>query len=106
MNDSDQTFSVDIFYEFCKLIDLLIKDIQHLESEVVKTRYELSYHLNSYEQECLRSEILSNLAGRYGGTPAYDSYVQLFYNKQDPMESTEWVTHICNLAHISLDSED
>lgn len=81
-------------------------DVQQLESEVVKTRYELSCYLNSYEQQCLRSELLSNLAGRYSGTPAYNKYIQLFYNEQDSMESTEWVTHICNLAHISLDSGD
>lgn len=94
------------YYDFCKLIDLLIKDIQHLELEVVKTRYELSYYLPSPENEFLRSDILSNLAGRHSGYPAYDSYVELLYNKQDPMESEEWVAKICNAAHIHYDSED
>lgn len=93
-------------YDFCKLIDQLIKDIQHLESEVVKTRYQLSNHLDEQERTCLRCDILSNLGGRYSGTPAYDEYVQLFYNSQDPMESDEWVTHICNLAHISVVSDN
>ena len=32
-------------YEFCQLIEYLIFDIQHLETEVVKTRYELSRYL-------------------------------------------------------------
>lgn len=93
-------------YDFCKLVDFLIKDIQHLESEIGKTRYQLSCHLDDYESLCLRSDILSNLGGRYSGTPAYDTYVQLFYNNQDPMESDEWITHICNLAHISVNSDD
>ncbi|HVI41031.1 MAG TPA: hypothetical protein VM577_10245 [Anaerovoracaceae bacterium] len=32
----------DVMYEFCKLVDAMRKDIQHLESEIVRTRYELS----------------------------------------------------------------
>ena len=94
------------FYDFCKLIDLLIKDIQHLESEVVMTRYQLSCHLGDQERTCLRCDILSNLGDRYSGVPAYDEYVQLLHNNQDPMESDEWVAHMCNLAHISVVSDD
>lgn len=93
-------------YDYYKLIDLLIKDIQHLESEVVKTRYQLSNHLDEQERTCLRCDIFSNLGDRYSGAPAYDEYVRLFHNNQDPMESDEWVTHMCNLAHISVISDD
>ena len=48
-------------YEFCQLIDDLIKDIQHLESETVRTRYELSKHLEYPYDDYLRSDILSDL---------------------------------------------
>jgi hypothetical protein len=86
-------------YEFCRLVDYLIKDIQHLESETVRTRYELSRHLEYPYDEYLRSDILSDLAGRYSDNPAYKAYIQLFYNNQDPMESDEWCEHIYRLAH-------
>ena len=29
----------DILYQFCKLVDVMIKDIQHLEAETVRYRY-------------------------------------------------------------------
>lgn len=93
-------------YEFCKLVDSLIMDIQHLEKEVVKLRYELSGYLSAPEREALQCDILRDLAGRYAGTAAYDTYIQLFYNNQDPMASDEWVRSICTLAHIAVDFED
>ena len=58
-----------------RLVKALIADIQHLESEVVHTRYELSSYLTEKERNLLRSDILSNLAGRYASDPAYDAFV-------------------------------
>lgn len=91
--------------EFCQLIDDLIKDIKHLESETVKTRYELSRHLEYPYDEYLRSDILSDLARRYNDHPAYQVYIELLYNNQDPMETDEWCDHIYRLAHGHNDSE-
>lgn len=93
-------------YEFCQLIDDLIKDIQHLESETVRTRYELSKYLEYPYDEYLRSDILSDLAGRYWDNPAYKVYIQLLYNNQDPMETDEWCEQIYRLAHGHDDSEN
>jgi hypothetical protein len=86
-------------YEFCRLIDLLANDIVHLEEEVVKTRYALSTYLKSPYDECLRTDILSDLAGRYSDNPAYQIYMELLYNNQDPMESDECVRSIIKLAN-------
>ena len=61
----------DCQYEFSQLIDDLIKDIQHLESETVRTRYELSRHLTYPYNEYLRSDILSDLGRRYSDHPTY-----------------------------------
>jgi len=91
--------------EFCQLIDELIKDIKHLESETVRTCYELSRHLESPYDEYLRSDILSDLGRRYNDHPAYQVYIQFLYNNQDPMETDEWCEHICRLAHGHVDSE-
>lgn len=86
-------------YEFIRLIDCLVKDIRHLESETVRTRYELSRLLTyPYDNE-LRGDIVSDLAGRYGDDPAYQLYMKLMYDNRDPMESDEWASQIHRLAH-------
>ena len=85
--------------DYFRLIDALISDIQHLESEVVRTRYQLSKYLTEKERNLLRSDILSNLGGRYAGDPAYDAFVQEWCGGSDPMDSDEWVEHIWRLAH-------
>ncbi len=95
----------DCRYEFCQLINELIEDIKHLESETVRTRYELSRHLQYPYDEYLRSDILSDLGRRYSDHPAYQVYIQLLYNNQDPMETDEWCEHICRLANGHVDSE-
>ena len=82
-----------------RLVEALMADIQHLESEVVRMRYELSSYLPEKERELLRSDILSNLGGRYAGNPAYDVFVSQWCNGTDPMDSDEWVEHIWRLAH-------
>ena len=86
---------LDIF----RLIEALISDIQHLEDEVVCTRYELSRYLPEKEHNLLHSDILANLGGRYAGSPAYDVFVRQWCNGTDPMDSDEWVEHIWRLAH-------
>ena len=71
--DSDSSVSIlNVF----RLIESLITDIQHLESEVVRTRYELSRHLSEKERNLLRSDILAGLGERYAGNPVYDAFVQ------------------------------
>lgn len=85
-------------YEFCQLIEYLILDIQHLEVEVVKTRYQLSQYLPTSDGTALLSDILSDLGGRYNGHPAYESYLELYHDNLDPMESEEWVKRILQAA--------
>lgn len=70
----------DKTYQFCKLIDAMVKDIQNLESETVRYRYALSNYLPEHEKVCLRSDIFSNLADRYYWSEAYEEYIQMFYN--------------------------
>ena len=94
----DARSSVSVL-DYFRLIEALISDIQHLESEVVCTRYELSRHLPEKERELLHSDILANLGGRYAGSPAYDVFVRQWCNGTDPMDSDEWVEHIWRLAH-------
>lgn len=82
-----------------RLIEAMLTDIQHLESEVVRTRYEWSKYLPEKERNLLCSDILSGLGGRYAGNPAYDAFVQEWCGGSDPMDTDEWVEHIWRLAH-------
>lgn len=92
-------------YEFIRLIDFLVKDIQHLKSETVRTRYELSLRLPHPYDEYLRGNIISDLAGRYSNDPAYQAYMKLMYDNRDPMDSDEWASHIHHLVHGQDDSK-
>ena len=85
-------------FEFCQLIEYLILDIQHLETEVVKTRYQLSHYLPAPQGGSLRCDILSDLGGRYSDHPAYATYISLVHDGYDPMDSDEWVQHIIQTA--------
>ena len=57
------------------LLDQMIMDIQHLELEVVRARYKLSFYLSPPYDEYLRQEIFSSMGSRYGGDPVYDKYL-------------------------------
>jgi len=99
MVDSNQSCGDDnCLYDFCLLIDLLVKDIMYLEDEVVKTRYDLSTHLEYPYNICLQSDILSDLAARYSDNLKYKTYMKLLYANQDPMESDDRVVHLLMLA--------
>ena len=85
-------------YDFCQLIHFLIQDIQHLETEVVRTRFQLSRHLPELDRINLQADILSDLAGRYEDHPAYLQYIDLYHNNLDPLNSDEWTNHIISVS--------
>lgn len=61
--------------EVSHLLDQMIMDIQHLELEVVRARYKLSFYLSPPYDGYLRQEIFSSMGSRYGGDPVYDKYL-------------------------------
>lgn len=61
--------------EVSHLLDQMIMDIQHLELEVIRARYKLSFFLEPPFDEYLRMEIFSSMGTRYGGDPVYDKYL-------------------------------
>ena len=69
-----QENSIDIS-TLSRLLDQMVMDIQHLELEVIRARYRLSFFLNPPYDKYLRSEIFSNMGTRYGGDPVYDRYL-------------------------------
>ena len=68
----------ETYFHICDistLLDRIVMDIQHLEIEIIRTRYKLSYYLKPPYDEYLRMEIFSGLGDRYLGDPVYDAYL-------------------------------
>lgn len=78
-----------ILYDLCQLIDSLVTDIIHLEEETVKWREALLVYLPPEDADGLRSDILSDLAGRHTNEDMYELYMRLCGIRQDRMESSE-----------------
>ena len=68
----EPTLTID---EVSRLLDQMVMDIQHLELEVIRARYKLSFFLVSPYDEYLRAEIFGGMGTRYGGDPVYDKYL-------------------------------
>lgn len=88
----------ELIQSFLELVDALIIDIKHLEAEVIRTRYELSCHLEPGYADSLRSDILSNLASRHYGSMAYQEYTRICYDGGDPMDFKDYLDSIRNLT--------
>jgi len=88
----------ELILSFCQLIDIMVKDIQHLEAECVRTRYHLSKHMRSPEDEYYRSNILSGLKTPYYDNLGYQMYMSLYYDGGDPLSFKEWTSAINQLA--------
>ena len=78
----------------CELVDRLVADVEFLELECISTRYLLSQHMNEDEGELLRMDILSHLAPRYSGEPAYELFKNIMYSGGDPMEFHEHLVKV------------
>ncbi len=87
MNDTPIYEYEQMEYRYLQLIDYFVNDIKELEREVIRLRYKLSMRLPNYEGLMLRSEIYSNLAGRYEWHDAYQKYMSLYSNGTDPLEN-------------------
>jgi len=84
--------------DFYQLINLLITDIQRLESKVVHLRYSLSSFLSEHDREMLRCEILSDLNGSYHEQSAYQQYVSFYCDGHDPMDDESFNNHLLKLS--------
>ena len=68
----EPTLTID---EVSHLLDQMVMDIQHLELEVIRARYKLSFFLRPPYDEYLRMDIFSSKGSRYGGDSVYDQYL-------------------------------
>lgn len=90
MNDTPVDEREKMEFWYLQLIDYIVNDIEELELEVIRLRYELSKRLPYYKGVVLRSEIYSDLAGRYEWHEAYQKYVRLYRSGQDPLENKSY----------------
>lgn len=91
--------SCEAVLHLCELVDRLVRDVQTLELECISTRYLLSQRMPEEDGELLRMDILSNLAERYDGEPAYELYKAIMYSGGDPMEFRDYLVKVhdaCN----------
>ena len=86
--------------EVSHLLDQMIMDIQHLELEVVRARYKLSFYLSPPYDGYLRQEIFSSMGSRYGGDPVYEKYLSLrgFGEYDDAVDTPFHVKRMQRLA--------
>lgn len=81
--------SCEAVIALCELVDKLVEDVEFLELECISTRYLLSQYIDKDQGELLRMDILSHLARRHSGDPAYELYKDIIYSGGDPMEFHE-----------------
>jgi len=88
-----------------RLLDRMVMDIQHLEIELVRTRYRLSFFLENPYDEYMRMELFSGMGGRYGGDPVYDRYLRYrgFSGDEDAIDTP---FHVARMMRLSDGHDD
>lgn len=83
-----------------RLLDQMVTDIQHLEVEIVRTRYRLSFYLKPPYDEYMRMELFSGMGGRYQGNTVFDSYLRYrgFDEYEDAIDTPFHVARMLRLA--------
>ena len=84
--------------DFYNLIDLFVKDIQHLESKVVYLRYLLSQYFPECDGEMLRCDIFNDLAANPLEQSAYHKYLLEYCGGHDPMDNGAFVDLLIRLS--------
>lgn len=86
--------SCEAVIALCELVDKLVADVEFLELEIISTRHLLSQYIDKEEGELLRMDIMSNLAPRHAGEPAYELFKEIMYSGGDPMEFREHLVKV------------
>lgn len=60
-----------LIHSFLELVDLMVRDIQHLKAETIRARYELSKEYNPEQKWITTVDILSDLDMPHYDNPAY-----------------------------------
>jgi hypothetical protein len=88
----------ELIQEFCLLVDEMIRDIKHLQAEVIRTRYTLSEQPTYPHADGLKSDILSDLGGVYEEYPAFQEYMRIMYDGGNPLAFNDFVQALIDIA--------
>ena len=93
----------ELIQSFLELVDSMVKDIQHLNAETVKARYELSQKLDPEHQCTTGADILSDLDTPHYDNLAYQEYMRIYYDGGNPMSFKE---HVDSMIRIAQGQDD
>ena len=82
---------------FYCLIEKMVREINYLEEEIVRTRQVLAEYLPERWADGLRQDIFCDLSSRFTGIAEYDRYVEYCHSGTDPMEAEEQVSRMLRL---------
>lgn len=94
----------ELIVSFLELVDVMVRDIQHLKAETIRARYELSQKLDPDHKWITTVDILSNLDMPHYDSIAYQQYVNIYYDGGDPMSFKGYVDSMVRLAQ-GIDDE-
>lgn len=87
-----------LIHSFLELVDLMVRDIQHLKAEAIRARYELSKEYDPEQKWITTVDILSDLDMPHYDNPAYQEYIRIYYDGGDPMSFKEFVESMVRLS--------
>lgn len=90
--------SCELIGSFLKLVDSMVRDIQHLKAETIRARYELSMKYDPEHKWITTVDILSNLDTPHYDSLAYQEYMNIYYDGGDPMSFKEFSDSMVLLA--------
>lgn len=87
-----------LIHSFLELVDLMVRDIQHLKAEAIRARHELSKEYDPEQKWITTVDILSDLDMPHYDNPAYQGYIRIYYDGGDPMSFKEFVESMVRLS--------
>ena len=93
----------ELIQSFLELVDLMVRDIQHLEAETIRARYALSEQYDPEHKWITSVDILSDLGSPYYDNLAYQEYIRIYYDGGDPMSFKGFVDA---MGHLTQGIED
>lgn len=87
-----------LIHSFLELVDLMVRDIQHLKAEAIRARHELSKEYDPEQKWITTVDILSDLDMPHYDNPAYQEYIRIYYDGGDPMSFKEFVESMVRLS--------
>ena len=88
----------DTVCSFLKLTDEMVKTILELDEELIRWRQALIKYLPTEWADGLQQDIFNNTSHDFEGDPAYDLYVRLVCDGQDPQQDTSKIARLYRLA--------